>query len=125
MGFYRLLHALIGLVALAMMGAFVVPMTANATQNPATLTIERIFSAPALTTAAPQQIKFAPSGHQISYLKGSADAPNVQDLWLYDVRQDTHTLIVAARSEEHTSELQSRENLVCRLLLEKKKQTMT
>src|SRR5690606_40288778 len=29
-----------------------------------------------------------------------------------------HTLV---RSEEHTSELQSRENLVCRLLLEKKK----
>src|SRR5207302_2325660 len=28
---------------------------------------------------------------------------------------------LAARSEEHTSELQSRENLVCRLLLEKKK----
>src|SRR4249919_813217 len=27
------------------------------------------------------------------------------------------------RSEEHTSELQSRENLVCRLLLEKKKQS--
>src|SRR5690606_40326206 len=27
----------------------------------------------------------------------------------------------AKRSEEHTSELQSRENLVCRLLLEKKK----
>src|SRR5215475_298511 len=30
---------------------------------------------------------------------------------------------VSARSEEHTSELQSRENLVCRLLLEKKKTT--
>src|SRR5690606_42079404 len=29
---------------------------------------------------------------------------------------------VRQRSEEHTSELQSRENLVCRLLLEKKKQ---
>src|SRR5690606_39996366 len=29
---------------------------------------------------------------------------------------------VEERSEEHTSELQSRENLVCRLLLEKKKQ---
>src|SRR3712207_8196583 len=28
----------------------------------------------------------------------------------------------AARSEEHTSELQSRQYLVCRLLLEKKKQ---
>src|SRR5690606_41975219 len=29
------------------------------------------------------------------------------------------------RSEEHTSELQSRENLVCRLLLEKKKTKST
>src|SRR5690606_40769657 len=29
--------------------------------------------------------------------------------------------IAHLRSEEHTSELQSRENLVCRLLLEKKK----
>src|SRR5436309_4203068 len=29
------------------------------------------------------------------------------------------------RSEEHTSELQSRENLVCRLLLEKKKKSTT
>src|SRR5256886_10478682 len=31
------------------------------------------------------------------------------------------TLIAMARSEEHTSELQSQSNLVCRLLLEKKK----
>src|SRR5690606_41036694 len=31
------------------------------------------------------------------------------------------TFIEGERSEEHTSELQSRENLVCRLLLEKKK----
>src|SRR5690606_39919391 len=30
--------------------------------------------------------------------------------------------VYGPRSEEHTSELQSRENLVCRLLLEKKKQ---
>src|SRR2546430_17686034 len=30
-----------------------------------------------------------------------------------------------ARSEEHTSELQSQSNLVCRLLLEKKKTTQT
>src|SRR3712207_6988345 len=29
--------------------------------------------------------------------------------------------VVSARSEEHTSELQSRQYLVCRLLLEKKK----
>src|SRR5690606_42113404 len=30
-------------------------------------------------------------------------------------------MVAQGRSEEHTSELQSRENLVCRLLLEKKK----
>src|SRR2546430_11537274 len=30
--------------------------------------------------------------------------------------------VVVSRSEEHTSELQSQSNLVCRLLLEKKKQ---
>src|SRR5947209_11384121 len=32
--------------------------------------------------------------------------------------------IAALRSEEHTSELQSRQYLVCRLLLEKKKTTL-
>src|SRR2546430_9869643 len=31
-------------------------------------------------------------------------------------------LVIEERSEEHTSELQSQSNLVCRLLLEKKKQ---
>src|SRR5690606_42049530 len=36
-------------------------------------------------------------------------------------RQPRLALRRAGRSEEHTSELQSRENLVCRLLLEKKK----
>src|SRR5690606_40848885 len=35
--------------------------------------------------------------------------------------QKTMLLTESHRSEEHTSELQSRENLVCRLLLEKKK----
>src|SRR5207302_8675226 len=42
------------------------------------------------------------------------------------VRRDTQAVRRprrVRRSEEHTSELQSRENLVCRLLLEKKKKT--
>src|SRR3989442_9619730 len=41
-------------------------------------------------------------------------------------RRPGHAALPAAtgaRSEEHTSELQSRPHLVCRLLLEKKKQT--
>src|SRR2546428_6358331 len=38
-----------------------------------------------------------------------------------DWAKQNRVLFVAARSEEHTSELQSRSDLVCRLLLEKKK----
>src|SRR3712207_6883661 len=42
------------------------------------------------------------------------------------VRKAPDTLVAARRrSEEHTSELQSRQYLVCRLLLEKKKKTNT
>src|SRR5205809_5204867 len=50
-------------------------------------------------------------------------APGFQE----DVWFDQHRHVAAdaiARSEEHTSELQSRLHLVCRLLLEKKKKTI-
>src|SRR5437588_7552542 len=40
-----------------------------------------------------------------------------------DLRLDALGALVADRSEEHTSELQSHSDLVCRLLLEKKKHT--
>src|SRR3712207_8227734 len=40
-------------------------------------------------------------------------------------RSSFDSTINVLRSEEHTSELQSRQYLVCRLLLEKKKQKMT
>src|SRR5690606_4535317 len=53
----------------------------------------------------------------------------VTDAAAYDSREpgsiDQVFTAVLSRSEEHTSELQSRENLVCRLLLEKKKQRPT
>src|SRR5690606_41886167 len=45
-----------------------------------------------------------------------ADRPDVHDRLLRIGKR-----VAVVRSEEHTSELQSRENLVCRLLLEKKK----
>src|SRR5690606_39588677 len=43
------------------------------------------------------------------------EGPRPSRVWAHDCAD--------FRSEEHTSELQSRENLVCRLLLEKKKVT--
>src|SRR3712207_6960730 len=39
----------------------------------------------------------------------------------YQARSEIEDHILEVRSEEHTSELQSRQYLVCRLLLEKKK----
>src|SRR5690349_22464241 len=47
---------------------------------------------------------------------GNANATLVKALDLWNARRE-HLM----RSEEHTSELQSRRDLVCRLLLEKKK----
>src|SRR5690606_40230352 len=57
-----------------------------------------------------QQIRFLPSNQD-------------NDIKIDYIRQlfpDNPASIDQDRSEEHTSELQSRENLVCRLLLEKK-----
>src|SRR5690554_7425326 len=46
----------------------------------------------------------------------------MQDCGPEKLLRDQNTLrMIAGRSEEHTSELQSRPHLVCRLLLEKKK----
>src|SRR5260221_9932783 len=48
-------------------------------------------------------------------------SPGRQRDWLPRRPYDAHSYVQAVRSEEHTSELQSHSDLVCRLLLEKKK----
>src|SRR5690606_40816288 len=53
---------------------------------------------------------------QTSFMQPTCRAGNHHNGWAGILRCGTRS-----RSEEHTSELQSRENLVCRLLLEKKK----
>src|SRR2546430_1486379 len=53
---------------------------------------------------------------------GYAAAAGCPTTWPRHRREASITDIgIAVRSEEHTSELQSQSNLVCRLLLEKKK----
>src|SRR3712207_7705881 len=46
---------------------------------------------------------------------------NLETVKTYEGTDHIHALVIGERSEEHTSELQSRQYLVCRLLLEKKK----
>src|SRR3712207_8616461 len=55
------------------------------------------------------------------------DALSAMPVALYNrgVRHPPLPLVRRSRSEEHTSELQSRQYLVCRLLLEKKKKNQT
>src|SRR3989442_15094309 len=54
------------------------------------------------------------------------DLPTLLLRWLSEllyIHETQRLLFASFRSEEHTSELQSRPHLVCRLLLEKKKRT--
>src|SRR5438445_3745636 len=53
-------------------------------------------------------------------LRAAAPVPGLERLQQHD-RTSPAGGVPARRSEEHTSELQSRQYLVCRLLLEKKK----
>src|SRR5690606_40066780 len=60
--------------------------------------------------------------HASAGLEGFATPGNGTDA--KDMIAGRTRLEAAGRSEEHTSELQSRENLVCSLLLEKKETTL-
>src|SRR5256886_10311419 len=64
----------------------------------------------------------APDETTVAYLAGRPRAPSGA-AWDRAVARwrELRTDPGATRSEEHTSELQSQSNLVCRLLLEKKK----
>src|SRR2546430_12501500 len=52
-----------------------------------------------------------------------SDIQDPRAVWNFVIRNVAILVLQVNRSEEHTSELQSQSNLVCRLLLEKKKKT--
>src|SRR3712207_1614931 len=64
-------------------------------------------------------------GHQLTAytLGGKVESPDIREYGKTEVKIDNNSPLFDGikRSEEHTSELQSRQYLVCRLLLEKKK----
>src|SRR5690349_24124733 len=66
-------------------------------------------------------IEHAPEGLAASAIAEKLGLPNAT--LSFHLKELSHAgLVSSRRSEEHTSELQSRRDLVCRLLLEKKKQ---
>src|SRR3712207_7507639 len=63
-------------------------------------------------------------GRTVELRQYHGDAPSgPYDATKYTFAKDDQLATITDRSEEHTSELQSRQYLVCRLLLEKKKTT--
>src|SRR3712207_7457549 len=58
-------------------------------------------------------------------IQALADSYGNGVMWIVIYTREMHPGDDVPRSEEHTSELQSRQYLVCRLLLEKKKHTTT
>jgi dipeptidyl-peptidase-4 len=50
------------------------------------LTPQRIFADPALNGPTAKGVALSPDGKRVTYLKGKADAANVQDLWAADVK---------------------------------------
>src|SRR3989442_4704805 len=67
-----------------------------------------------------------PCRHDDDRERGTQSEDSLEDLHAIHSRHheiEEHEIRRIIRSEEHTSELQSRPHLVCRLLLEKKKTT--
>src|SRR5437660_5700311 len=76
---------------------------------------------PLLPTELDSWVAIAPNGRVTAFF-GKMDMGQSLDIAIAQIVADELDVDVAkVRSEEHTSELQSRGHLVCRLLLEKKK----
>src|SRR3712207_9527543 len=83
---------------------------------------------PPRSTLFPYTTLFRSSlGHGAFFGKiaGDSELTRTPNLALTNALTEHGEVETFVRSEEHTSELQSRQYLVCRLLLEKKKKTIT
>src|SRR5256885_7629675 len=81
----------------------------RSTLFPYTTLFRSVGRAATSAEVAARDVDISPDGHGLPAGRGTA--------------ADGAVIFAAKRSEEHTSELQSPCNLVCRLLLEKKKKT--
>src|SRR5947209_10966631 len=96
---------------------------------------------PPISPLFPYTTLFRSRKHQEAFRDRKVDAPGIEVELIHagelgvaaadadrrhrDAARDDRVTQLTSRSEEHTSELQSRQYLVCRLLLEKKKKLTT
>ncbi len=62
------------------------------------LTIDRLFSDPALLGPTPRGLKIAPDGTRVTFLRGKADDQNQLDLWEYNLAEGRTRLLVDSRA---------------------------
>jgi len=60
------------------------------------LTIERIFSAPALSGHLPKSLQISPDGKRVTFLQAKENDVNRYDLWEYDIEKNKTQLLVNA-----------------------------
>ena len=58
------------------------------------LTLARIYAAPDLNGRAPRQLKLAPDGERVTFLRASDSDPNKLDLWEYRIKSGRTQLLV-------------------------------
>ncbi|NDE00968.1 MAG: S9 family peptidase, partial [Gammaproteobacteria bacterium] len=61
---------------------------------PATLTVERLFSAPDLSGASLRSPRFSPDGKLVTYLQGKSEAKDRLDIWAFDPASGRNALLV-------------------------------
>jgi len=69
---------------------------ADAAAQPADLTLERIFDAPALSGPTLRRAELAPAGDRVTFLRGRAEAPETLDLWQFDIETGSTEVLVSS-----------------------------
>ncbi len=64
------------------------------------LTVERLYSSPALAGASPRGLKLSPDGKRVTYLAGRKDNQYFYDLWQMDVATGQVSLLLDASSSK-------------------------
>src|SRR5690606_2148177 len=73
------------------------------------LSIERIFSDPALDGASPRMARLSPDGTRVAYLRGCEDDQNQLDLWQYEIASGARTRLVDSLALSEAKELSDAE----------------
>src|SRR5207302_10672294 len=98
---------------------FLILLPPRSTLFPYTTLFRSAFPEPVAVAAVAENLGHPSFSNSGSYVDVAAPGVDIVSTW--GSSPTTYEYEPEFRSEEHTSELQSRENLVCRLLLEKKK----